>query len=751
MFRLSDFQHLPNLDPHIIQMISHPQGVMLVCGSGGSQSATIMDQVFLPGGRGTIFNVVLHEYAEIHPEAKIAIVSSERGFFRPPRSMSKRIAYFTEELPKRPIREQIRQAAIRHPDLLVIDRMTEETVIDAFHAAENGINVLSQLDCLAWGAETAGILLKLGLPKSSLKYITWVISVLRMSTLCPSCRVSTPVSRDTLLQFLRQEPELASTYELLSLNSGFFEPGSCHQCNRTGRSNSINIFDVFTKPYLEEFDGNKASVLPLTEYVLRMAAQGYFPFSDVISLRDHQLRYSNREGIQSSTNTRAKVDDQNQTGTSMRPELEAASRVLLQRTEALVAVQDFVQTLISSDDLQDLAAKVCRRVVERCGAERVLLYLVEKEEHEERLASILASQGWEPGMVDTVTLHRLRISHSRGENTYLGVPPGIRPEGYARLGVRAGLFIPLFAQDRPVGALIVQSSTKKEFSPSEIALLHTFANQAALAIQRQRLIEELRQKIQLLEQAQVELVKKERLEKELDLARQVQQSMLPLEYPEVEGYSFFATYRSARHVGGDFFDIFRLNDREIGLVIADVSDKGMPAALYMALTRSLLRAEAYRASSPKETLLNVNRLLLELGGGENFVSVFYGILDTQECQLRYARAGHDCPVLIRGGETKQLVGAGVALGILEIEPGQMEECSTNLMQGDHLILFTDGLMDVMNPKGQPYGLERLQNLFLTHADGLPRVISENILEVLASYQDSADQFDDMTLMIVKVD
>jgi serine phosphatase RsbU (regulator of sigma subunit) len=193
--------------------------------------------------------------------------------------------------------------------------------------------------------------------------------------------------------------------------------------------------------------------------------------------------------------------------------------------------------------------------------------------------------------------------------------------------LKAGLWVPLVAQGENVGVMIVHSTRRDEFTPSEVAVLEAFAGQAALAVQRTRLVEQLQDKIAALEAAQAGLAAKERLERELELARQVQQSMLPRTFPAFPGYRFAAMNEPAREVGGDLYDVFALDGDRFGVVIADVSDKGMAAALYMALSRSLILAEARREASPSAVLQQVNRLLREVGEPEMLVSVFYGVVD----------------------------------------------------------------------------------------------------------------------------
>jgi sigma-B regulation protein RsbU (phosphoserine phosphatase) len=298
---------------------------------------------------------------------------------------------------------------------------------------------------------------------------------------------------------------------------------------------------------------------------------------------------------------------------------------------------------------------------------------------------------------------------------------------------------------------MVHTAQKPHFTPGEIALLQAFANQAAVAVQRTGLIEALRGKIAQLEAAQAELVKKERMERELELARQVQQSLLPRIFPLAPGYKFAARNEPARQVGGDFYDVILLDADRFGVAIADVSDKGMPAALFMTLTRSLLLAEARRERSPRSVLINVHRLLLELGRPEMFVTLFYGVIEGAARRLTYARAGHERPLLLRDGVAQELGGEGVFLGyLLDVEELHLSEEQVDLLPGDRLVLYTDGLTDVMAPDSQRFGRGRLVPLIESHAHLSAEELCAVTFASLAAYQDHAEQYDDMTMLVVEV-
>ena len=325
---------------------------------------------------------------------------------------------------------------------------------------------------------------------------------------------------------------------------------------------------------------------------------------------------------------------------------------------------------------------------------------------------------------------------------------------------RAAVSAPLLTSGRLIGLLnIYCEDEQRDFTPDQADLTMIYANQVAIAVRNASLIDELQEKIDQLEAAQVELVIKERMEQELALARQVQQSVLPRTFPEIPGYHFAARNEPARQVGGDFYDVIPLADDRFGLVIADVSDKGMPAALYMALTRSLILAEARRERSPAAVLANVNQILLELGGpgmselGEPsmFVTVFYGVVDRAARRLTYARAGHDRPLLVRGKAVQELGGQGTLLGLLEGDQLGLSEERIDLAPGDRLVLYTDGLVDSLSPEGESYGEERLKAFLAVHGDLPPRELCDAAFAELAAFQGGAEQYDDMAVLATEVE
>ena len=749
MLKLGDFFHLPQLEGLFERLVSDETGLIVVAGlDPRPMPAATADGGFLPSGRSAIFGILMREILEADPALRAVVVAEDRATVRIPRQLRRRVRLSLVES-SAAYADQLSDALRYQPDVLVVGRLCAETTPAALRAARDGVRVLSQLDTVFKGAGVVRQLRGLNVPREYLDGLTWILTVQRLATLCSNCKQTIAPDPVLLAELSRRYPHLGGLAEGVEV---FFRAGGCSQCHHTGRHGSITAFDVFRMDpdAVRPSSLEQPSLLALEEYLLRLAALGYLPLDDVLQLEADQLR---RTYSLLGTSEHALVEANATLGRTL-AELEAANRVLEQRTLALFSLQDIGQALIASTSLQDLAARVCRRARDLCGADRAILYFWRTSGEGDDRAEVLAVGGWDSGLVHQQLDAALvfGVSASTEPTPFTRWPPGVLPgsRDIEEADLRAGLRVPLVAQQEHVGLMIVHSTEKDSFTPGQVALLQTFANQAAVAIQRAGLIDELRAKIVQLEAAQAELVQKERMERELELARQVQQSVLPRIFPLMPGYTFGARNEPARQVGGDFYDVILLDADHFGLVIADVSDKGMPAALYMALTRSLLLAEARRERSPRAVLTNVNRLLLELGEPNMFVSVFYGVVEGAARRLTYTRAGHDRPLLLREGAVRPLEGTGAVLGFLEQGELHLSEEQVTLMPGDRLVLYTDGLTDVVAPDDQLSGIGHLRSLLLSYTGLSPDEMCIATFADLLAYQGTAEQFDDMTMLVVGV-
>jgi serine phosphatase RsbU (regulator of sigma subunit) len=295
---------------------------------------------------------------------------------------------------------------------------------------------------------------------------------------------------------------------------------------------------------------------------------------------------------------------------------------------------------------------------------------------------------------------------------------------------------PLMIKNDLFGVMLVEEdSDARRFRQKRVDIVSSIAQQVAFSIQNEHL--------------QREMVIRERLEHEVHLARQIQKTFLPEHLPEINGWNLAATWITARQVGGDFYDVFELPRGRLGLFIADVSDKGIPAALFMALTRTLVRAVVFETPSPADALKRVNALIIPDNKQEMFVSAVYGVLTLETGVFTYANAGHNPPIWLSGEKrTMELLRrTGAALGIIEDMP--MEDRTITLAPKDFLLLYTDGVTEAFSPEDETYGDERLQQALeraqMTSARGVLDSLEASVRKFMGPHPPA----DDLTMLGVK--
>jgi serine phosphatase RsbU (regulator of sigma subunit)/anti-sigma regulatory factor (Ser/Thr protein kinase)/putative methionine-R-sulfoxide reductase with GAF domain len=295
---------------------------------------------------------------------------------------------------------------------------------------------------------------------------------------------------------------------------------------------------------------------------------------------------------------------------------------------------------------------------------------------------------------------------------------------------------PLMIRNDLYGVMLVEEDADtRRFRQKRVEIVNSIAQQVALSIQNEHL--------------QREMVNRERLEHEVQLARQIQQTFLPDHLPEFPGWDLAATWLTARQVGGDFYDVFELPGGRLGLFIADVSDKGIPAAIFMAVTRTLVRAVVYDTPSPAETMRRVNALIIPDNKQSMFVTAVYGVLSLKSGEFTYANAGHNPPIWIGGANRKleSLHRTGPALGI--IEDLSVEEQTITLGPDDFILLYTDGLTEAFSPEDDIYGEQRLQKLLKTTEMLSARGVLNAIEASVNHFMGPLPAADDLTMLAVK--
>ena len=419
---------------------------------------------------------------------------------------------------------------------------------------------------------------------------------------------------------------------------------------------------------------------------------------------------------------------------------------------ASAALLQVAQAVVSLNDLDEILGTIVRIMPILVGVERAALYQWDAEkqifdpsqqyglgEEEEKA---FWNRFFAPGEFAILDACRdstglmacqLDLDGPRGLHAWLSVDPDLE----ANLGnPNPFLFaVPIAVKDDLYGVMLIEEAPGGlRFRVRRLEIITGIAQQAALAIQNDLL--------------QKEMVVRERLETEVQLARQIQQTFIPESLPEFPDWELAARWKTARQVGGDFYDVFDLPNRRLGLFIADVADKGVPAALFMALTRTLVRAAVTELESPAEAMKRVNDLLIPDTRQGMFVTAVYGVLDMEKNELTYVNAGHNPPLWVkRGEEVERLTRTAIALGVVTGET--VAQRTIKLESGDCLLLYTDGLTESFNNEGVFYGedrlLEAIQSDDCSSASDLLDVVEKSLLNFVRDVPPA----DDLTMLVLR--
>lgn len=413
------------------------------------------------------------------------------------------------------------------------------------------------------------------------------------------------------------------------------------------------------------------------------------------------------------------------------------------------------QAAVSSADLQDTLNSIVNIMPILVGIDASVIYLWDKEEgvhrtmhaatkgitKEQPLLGLSYAKGDFP-MLDAIHQNNCPVVHPFTETTLppedwdLVLPDEGQVDPTPVLNSRYPLLMgfPLSMQDEVFGVLLAQEISYRTNRQRRYELIMGMAQQASLAIQNDRL--------------QKEMIERQHLEREFQLARQIQQTFLPDQKPNIPGWDMDVYWETARQVGGDFYDYFLLPDGRLAFVIADVSDKGLAASLYMTVTRTLLRAAALESDSPARTLEHVNELLLANSQNGLFVTTFYGILSLEEGLLTYAIAGHNPPIMLRQ-QNQEVIAfnrGGIALGAL---PNiHLTQNQIVLDPGDCLVLYTDGVTEAFNAQDQMFGEQRLMDTLKTTLGQNAHDVINHLITKIADFRGNSPLSDDTTVLTI---
>jgi len=304
----------------------------------------------------------------------------------------------------------------------------------------------------------------------------------------------------------------------------------------------------------------------------------------------------------------------------------------------------------------------------------------------------------------------------------------------AREATRSEMVAPIISNEEVIGVFDLESDQVNAYTGDDLEVLMLLASQVAIIIEKAVLHEHL--------------VEKKRLAAQLEVARQVQLELLPARNPQLEGFDISAYNFSTEEVSGDYYDFVRIYDDHLGLVIADVSGKGVPAALLMAFLRASLRAAIHVGYAPNISMAKVNYLLWESIENNQFVTAFYGVLDATNKTLSYANAGHNPPLLMeKDGRARFIERGGLPLGMFK--DARYYEYYLPVETGQILLLYTDGVTEATNPEGEEYGRENLERIVREHRDKGASDLIKLIYADMLEWTGGRGATDDVTFIVVK--
>jgi len=413
---------------------------------------------------------------------------------------------------------------------------------------------------------------------------------------------------------------------------------------------------------------------------------------------------------------------------------------LRQRIAELEAVYNVTMTLAEARDLGSVLNRAVKLVAQLMDAKAASIRLLDPESDELKIVAVhnLSREYLSKGriLLSKAEVDRDALSPKGYDYTAdVGADPRtLYPDDAKREGIVSVLSVGMRFQGRPVGVLRVYTETKRQFSQLQINLLKAVAAQAGAAIENTRL--------------HVEAVEAQRLEEQVRMAADVQLRMIPQTPPNLPGIDVATVYEPCFELGGDLYDFFALPYDNLGLAIADVSGKGVPASLIMATVRASLRAQVDNLYYIDEVVRRINLMLCRDTTDSEFVTLLYGVMDAPNRRLTYCNAGHPPGMLLRDGVVSELAMGNMVLGVSKDEP--YTQSILELESGDTLLLYTDGLSDAMNFERKTFGRQRVLEAFAKGGE-TAEAVAQNVLWEMRKFVGLSKRTDDVTMIVMRVE
>ncbi|MBI1293054.1 SpoIIE family protein phosphatase [bacterium] len=406
------------------------------------------------------------------------------------------------------------------------------------------------------------------------------------------------------------------------------------------------------------------------------------------------------------------------------------------RLEILYQVTDAIRSVFDLDELLDRILSIIQSVVR---PDRTYLMMVDAASGELRPSVVKVRPGENESEIKISTSIVNRCMHDGVSLLVSDASMDDRfnaSESIIMNAIRTAMVAPLIFKSESIGVIYVDTQSRSAaFTDEELELLTSIANQAAVAITNARL--------------QTQILEQHKLAREMEIARTIQMNLLPKTYPDVPGYQVSAMSLPAKQVGGDYYDFLKMPDGRTAFAVADVSGKGVPAAILTATTRSYLQSETqHKDSTLIQTVARMNQMVHRDVTNDMYVTMILALLDPYDGSIEYVNAGHAHPVIVfANGQMEFLKTGGIFLGIDPDATYQSD--SATLPPGGLLVFYTDGVTDILDPKGECFGYDRFHAILQEKRHLSAEEVRNAIYQACLKHRGTADQFDDFTLIVLK--
>ena len=405
--------------------------------------------------------------------------------------------------------------------------------------------------------------------------------------------------------------------------------------------------------------------------------------------------------------------------------------------EELSILNDIATAIASTQSLDQITKLIVKKCVKHLKAEQGAIQLVDEKDIVNPLHTMIRVHDkindntlrFNKIISDLIIAKRkpLRINEFNAKEVIeLSDQSGIR--------MKSLLSVPMIIKGKMIGILSLFNKESSEgFTEGDQKLLSIIASQSAHVIENSRLFDEEKKLLQI--------------QQELQVARDIQKNLLPKEIPKINGYDIYAVNIPAREVGGDYYDFIKISETKTAIALGDVSGKGLPAAMLMANLQATLRSQLMFCDCAKECIKRANNLLYKSTDISKFVTLFFGILDTERNTLTYCNAGHNVPIFLQRNKKIELNKGGIILSC--IEDSNYDEEEILFEEGSTLVVFSDGITEAMNEAEDEYGEERLFELIKQHNNLTSEKLAHEILTDVRKFTKEVPQMDDITIMVIK--